>query len=189
MERDVKQNIYENYADKYKMSLVEVEASCKDIEQSAKLVGLDFQFDTQILTNTFDAHRLTMFAKTQGLMHEMVERILQAYYTESKHIGDHTTLIQLAEEVGLNREAVAKMLVSDDMKDEVHSDEKEAKENDIESIPFFLINKEHEIEGAHSSEVFVKSLQEIIEKDELSMSENEQEGAVCGVDGCEISKK
>lgn len=184
MKRDVEQNIYENYADKYKMSLVEVKASCKDIEQSAKLAGLYFQFDTQILTNTFDAHRLAMFAKTQGLMHEMVERILHAYYTESKHIGDHPTLIELAEEIGLNREAVAKMLTSNDMKDEVYRDEQEAKENDVDSVPFFLINKEHEIEGAQSSEVFISSIEEIIEKDGLRTSANEQEGAVCGANGC-----
>jgi predicted DsbA family dithiol-disulfide isomerase len=70
----------------------------------AKEVRLYYQMDTLILTNTFDAHRLTMYAKTQVIMKEMTERILQAYFTESKHIGDHETLTVLTVEVGMNRE-------------------------------------------------------------------------------------
>lgn len=108
---------------------------------NGKEVGLEYQMDTMILTNTFDAHRLTMFAKTQGLMKEMTERILHAYFTESKHIGDHQTLTELAAEVGLNREAVEKMLASDEMADAVRADEQTAKQYRITGVPFFLINK------------------------------------------------
>ena len=83
--RNVSQKIWNEYCSsksKYGQNVV----------QMAKEVGLDYQMDTMILTNTFDAHRLTMYAKTQGLMKEMTERILHAYFTESKHIGDHRNL-------------------------------------------------------------------------------------------------
>jgi predicted DsbA family dithiol-disulfide isomerase len=43
-----------------------------------------------------------MFAKKHGVMKEMTEQILRAYFTQGKHIGDHATLVQLAEEIGLD---------------------------------------------------------------------------------------
>lgn len=166
MERDVEYNIYEKLSKKYGMSIEQAKANSRNMQQMAKEVGLDYQFDTQILTNTFDAHRLAMFAKNHGLMEEMTERILYAYYTESKHIGDHATLVELAGEVGLNEDEVAKMLASDEMSDAVRKDEQEAAEFGIRSIPFFLINRKYAITGAQPTDVFVQSIQQIIEQDE-----------------------
>lgn len=188
-ERDVGYNIYENLASKYGMSIEEAKASSRNIEQMARTVGLDYHFDTAVLTNTFDAHRLAMFAKSKGLMNEMTEKILHAYYTDSKHIGDHTTLTELAVEVGLNREAVAEMLASNDMSNSVRADEQEANQLGIRSIPFFLINKKHSISGAQSSEAIVASLQKIIKEDGPFTNVNDTDGTICGVDGCEVPKK
>jgi predicted DsbA family dithiol-disulfide isomerase len=152
-------------AKKYGMSIEQAKANTRNVERMAKEVGLDYHFDTLILTNTFDAHRLTMFAKTHGLMSEMTERILHAYYTESKHIGDQDTLVQLAEEVGLNGDEVRKMLESDDMNEVVRADEQEAKQLGIRSIPFFLVNRKYAITGAQSTDAFVNSLQQIMDQD------------------------
>ncbi|MFV2050961.1 DsbA family oxidoreductase, partial [Metabacillus sp. YM-086] len=99
-ERDISDSIYEKLAKKYGMSLEQAKLNCNNMEEMARESGLDYQFDTMKLTNTFDAHRLTLYAKTQGLMNEMAERILHAFFTESKHIGDHSTLIDLAVEIG-----------------------------------------------------------------------------------------
>jgi predicted DsbA family dithiol-disulfide isomerase len=165
MERDVNESTYEMLAKKYGMSIEQAKANTRNVERMAKEVGLDYQFDTLILTNTFNAHRLTMFAKTHDLMYEMTERILHAYYTESKHIGDQDTLVQLAEEVGLNGDEVRKMLESDDMSEAVHADEQEAKQLGIRSIPFFLVNRKYAITGAQTTDAFVNSLQQIMAQD------------------------
>ena len=188
MGRDIKQNIYEKLSQKYGMSIAQAKANTQNMVQMAKEVGLDYQMDTLILTNTFDAHRLTMFAKTKGLMHEMTERILQAYFTESKHIGDHETLTQLAVDVGLDREAVTKMLASDEMTDAVRADEQTAQQYRITGVPFFLINKKYALTGAQPTEAFVQALTKIIAEDEITVLNN-QDGDLCDDDGCEIPKK
>lgn len=187
MERDVSYNIYEKLSRKYGMSIEQAKATCSNMEQTAKDVGLDFRFETMILTNTFDAHRLAMFAKSKGKMSEMTERILRAFYSESKHIGDHQTLTQLAHEVGLDKEAVLKMLASNDYSQEVRQDEQQASEYGIRSIPFFLLNKQYTITGAQPVDVFVDSLQQIIQQDR--MKEMNAQEASCDEDGCEIPKK
>lgn len=177
--------MYEKLASKYGMSLDQAKANCNNMVQMAKEVGLDFHLDTLILTNTFDAHRLTMFAKEQGLMHEMTERLLRAYYSESKHIGNHSTLIDLAVEVGLKREAVSNMLSSTNMSEAVRADEQEAQELGIRSIPFFLVNRKYTISGAQPAEAFLNAFDQIMEQDGPF---TEQTGPACDDNGCEIPK-
>lgn len=179
--------MYEKLAEKYGMSIEQAKANCRNIEQMAAEVGLDYQFDTLILTNTFDAHRLTMFAKPHGLMNEMAERLLRAYFTESKHLGDHQTLIDLAVEVGLNRDDVADMLSSDQMREEVRADEQEAAQLGIRSVPFFLINRKYTLTGAQPTEVFVQALQKVLAQDGPFEVENDVEASpTCDENGCDI---
>ena len=186
--RDIKYNIYESLAKKYGMSIAQAKANTQNMVQMAKESGLDYQMDTLILTNTFDAHRLTMYAKTKGLMKEMVERILRAHFSESKHIGDHQTLTEMAVEVGLDREAVEKILASDEMADAVRADERLAQQYGISAVPFFLINKKYALTGAQPTDVIVQALKKIMAEDQIVVLNN-QDGAVCNDDGCEIPKK
>ncbi|MED4206544.1 DsbA family oxidoreductase [Neobacillus mesonae] len=187
MGKDIKENIYEALAKKYGMSIAQAKANTQNMVQMAKNAGLDYHMDTLILTNTFDAHRLTMYAKTKGLMKEMTERILHAHFTESKHIGDHRTLIELAVEVGLDREAVEKMLTSNEMADSVRADEQIAQQYRITGVPFFLINKKYALSGAQPTEMFVQALQKVIAEDEIVVLES-QDGLNCDENGCEIPK-
>lgn len=189
--KDIKENIYEALAKKYGMSEAQARANTQNMVQMAKEAGLDYQMDTLILTNTFDAHRLTMYANTQGLMTEMTERILRAYFTESKHIGDHETLTELAVEVGLDREAVANMLASDEMSEAVRTDERLAQQYGIRSVPFYLINKKYSLTGAQPTSTFVQALKQVIAEDEIKPLKplNSDDGMSCDDDGCEIPKK
>ena len=188
MGRDVKEKMYETLAKKYGMSIAQAKANTDRVVQMAKEVGLDYHMDTLIQTNTFDAHRLTLYAKTQGRMKEMTERILRAYFTESKHIGDHETLTDLAVEVGLKREDVAKMLASEEMADAVRSDEQTAKQYGVTGVPFFLINKKYALTGAQPTETFVQALNKVIAENKITVL-NSQDGVICDDDGCEIPKK
>lgn len=162
MGTDIKENMHELLAKKYGMSIEQAKASNENMTKMAKEVGLDYHMDTLILTNTFDAHRLTMFAKTKGLMAEMTERILYAYFTESKHIGDHNTLVELAVEVGLNREEVEKMLASDEMTEEVRADQRLAQQYGIRAVPFFLLNKKYALTGAQPTDVMIQALEKVL---------------------------
>lgn len=186
--RDIKYNIYESLAKKYGMSISQAKANIQNMVQMAREAGLDYQMDTLILTNTFDAHRLTMYAKTKGLMKEMTERLLHAHFSESKHIGDHQTLTELAVEVGLDRASVEKMLASDEMADAVRADERLAQQYGITAVPFFLINKKYALTGAQPTDVIVQALKKIMSEEQIVMLNN-QNGAVCDDDGCVIPEK
>jgi predicted DsbA family dithiol-disulfide isomerase len=187
-ERDIQDNMYEKLAKKYGMTIEQAKANTKNVVQMARNAGLVFNMDTVILTNTFDAHRLTMFAKTKGLMKEMTERLLRGYFTDSKHIGDPATLAQLAEEAGLDREEAEQVLAGSDFADEVRADEQLAQQYRITGVPFFLINKKYALSGAQPPEMIVQALQKIIAEDEITVL-NDSGGMSCDDEGCEIPKK
>lgn len=162
--------------------------SAKNLERQAQMVGLEFDFETIVMTNTFDAHRLTQFSRERGKMHEMTERLFRAYFTESKHIGDHQTLIQLAEEVGLNGEEVATMLKGNEYAIVVRGEEQEAAHLGVTGVPFYVIDRKYAVSGAQPSEVFLQALERAWQETQPLTVLNEQ-GEVCDESGCQIPDK
>lgn len=189
--RDTDLSIHEIIAKKYGMSVEQAKNMNEGIVQQAAAVGLDFQFDTMIRTNTFNAHRLAKLAEVKGKDAEMTERLLKAYFTESKHIGDHDTLTELAVEAGLERNEVEAVLKGNDYEAAVRVEEAEARQIGVQGVPFFVLNGKYAISGAQPSEVFAGALQKVWEEENekpvlQSLSPANEQGAVCTEDGCEV---
>ena len=150
--------IHEIIADKYGLSVAQAKASNDQIVAQAKSVGLNYNFDNLQPTNTFDAHRLTHFAHTEGKMLQLSERLLKAYFVDSLNLSDHETLADLAAEVGINREKALSILSSDQYSDDVRLDEQLATTRRITGVPYFVFNETYELSGAQPVSVFEKVL-------------------------------
>jgi predicted DsbA family dithiol-disulfide isomerase len=75
--------------------------------------GLSFRLDDARSGNTLDTHRLIHHAATRGRQAAAKERLLRAYFSEGRAIGERATLVELAHEVGLDVDEVGPMLASD----------------------------------------------------------------------------
>ena len=53
----------------------------QDLIQYAKSVGLEYNLDKALVTNSLKGHRLIQFAKTKGLGEKAEERLFYAYFT------------------------------------------------------------------------------------------------------------
>ncbi|SFH33964.1 DSBA-like thioredoxin domain-containing protein [Priestia megaterium] len=129
--------------------------------QQAKAVGLDYQMDKMIPTNSYDAHRLSYYAKEKGKMKEFIERIMKAHFTDSLDIGDHATLVQLASEIGLDVNEALDVLVNDKYNENIAADRAEGSKIGIQGVPFFVVNDKYAISGAQPSQVFLEILQRV----------------------------
>lgn len=158
--RDPGKNMHALLAEKYGMSMEQAKAANENVSNQAKSVGLTYRFDTMIPTNSFDAHRLTHLAAKHGKMTEMTEAVLQAYFTDSKHIADAKTLTDLAVGIGLDKAEVTQALSSDAFGGEVRSDEQEAHQLGINGVPFFVLNRKYAVSGAQPTEVFLQALKQ-----------------------------
>lgn len=154
-------NIHEAIAEKYGITLDEAKANNENIVKQAKTLGLDYRFDTLILTNSFDAHRMIHFAKDFDKNNEMAEALFKAYFTDSKNISDFNTLGDIAKSIGLNKDEAIKVLNSDKYKKEVREDENLARNYSITSVPTFIIDDKFMISGAQSEEIFLMALKKV----------------------------
>ena len=152
-------NIYDYLAQRKNISLESSVRLHRQVTETAKGVGLEYNFDTTVIANSFDAHRLIQLAKLNGLGDAAEERLFKAYFTEGKDISDHLTLIILGDEIGLDGKLVKQMLDSDAMADDVRYDERQAQELGINAVPFFVINDRYGVSGAQQPEVFLQTLE------------------------------
>jgi predicted DsbA family dithiol-disulfide isomerase len=188
-EVDPKEDLYERLASKYGKTREWAEESSQNVTERAAALGLKYDLDRAIPTNSLDAHRLIHFAAQHGLQDEAKERLLAAYFTEGKHIGKHDTLKQIAAEIGLDAAVASKMLASDAFKEEVRKDERDAQQLGIRGVPFFVLNRKYGISGAQPSEVLLQALQQTWEEDNplvdiTNKSSETQDG--CGDGSCEV---
>ncbi|HZG72605.1 MAG TPA: DsbA family oxidoreductase [Chondromyces sp.] len=184
-------SIHELLAAKYGMSLEQARQANEGVGRQAKEVGLDFRFDTMIPTNTFDAHRLAKFAEREGKGKEITERLLKAYFTDSKDLGDKDTLADLAEEMGLNRTKVEGVLASNQFATEVRDDEQEAYQIGVKGVPFFVFNQKYAVSGAQPTEVFVNVLEKVWQEENAApvlqdLTSGSSATAFCTDEGCEL---
>lgn len=78
--------------------------------------GVAFNFDAvKVSPNTLDAHRLIRWAATSGeaAQAELVNLLFKAYFEEGRNVGEHTVLLDIAEQGGLERPVIAALLASD----------------------------------------------------------------------------
>ncbi|WP_234122535.1 DsbA family oxidoreductase [Clostridium hydrogenum] len=189
------ENINEIIAKKYDIPVEEAKSLNDQIVLQAKAVGLNYNFDGLIPTNTFDAHRLLQYAKTKGRANELEERILKAYFVESLDISNYEILAKLAFEVGLDSNEALKILEFNEYGEEVRKDEEKALKLKVSGVPYFVFDNKYAVSGAQPSEVFLEALQKV-KKEELSSklieveSENKDneasKGANCSDGKCRI---
>lgn len=152
-------NMHQTLSEKHGMSLEQAKETNAKLGQQAAKMGLVYNFDEMKPTNTFDAHRLTQYAKSVGKDKELSEKLFYSYYTEGKLISDHATLADIAESVGMNREeSMAVLQDSSQYANEVRSDEATAKQLGLTGAPFFVIDRKYVISGAQPIEVFISAL-------------------------------
>lgn len=149
--------------------------------------GLTFHFDKCVVANSFDAHRLIQFAKSKGLGDQAKERLLKSYFTEGGNIADHTTLLQLGIEIGLEKEEVDQVLQTDAFAENVRSDEATAQRLGIRGVPFFVVDQQYGVSGAQMPDTFLDALQHAWKEkekiDAINTMTPDETGDACGVDG------
>lgn len=187
---DVAEETYEDYLVKRKgMSRDQVKAMLQNVTNSAKQVGLDYDFDKSIMVNSHKAHQLIQFAKTKNLGDQAEERLFYAFFTEGKSIADNDVLIQLGKEIGLDEQELQVALTDKKYVQLVQDDIKEARELGVNGVPFFVFDRKYAVSGAQPAQAFLETLKKSFEEWRKLNPKNQfevSEGQSCKTDGtCE----
>lgn len=164
LKTDPSKSINEFLAEHKGISVAQAKQMNDRVTEMAKDAGLQYDFDKAIAANSFDAHRLSHFAKQHGKQDAMEELLFKAYFTEGKNTADHTTLVQLAVEAGLNGEKTKAMLEGNEFSDAVNADIYEAQQVGAHGVPFFVFDNKYAVSGAQPSRVFLQALNKAAEQ-------------------------
>lgn len=152
-------DMYMFVADRKGFSYEQSKKMHHDLVRYTKSVGLEYNFDKALVTNSLKGHRLIQFAKTKGLGEKAEERLFYAYFTQGKNLSDMATLVELGKEIGLTQTEVNEALTNSLYVQKVESDSKEAQTLGARGVPFFVINREYAIAGAQQPNEILKTLE------------------------------
>jgi len=180
-------NTLEYLAESKGWSLAQAREISAQVSEMAKTEGLTFNFENAVVANTKNAHRLIHLAKSFQKGGEMKERLLRAYFTESRNVDDPETLIALGQEVGLDREKIKNLLESNQYEDAVDQDVYESRLVGVKGVPFFVIDHRFGISGAQPDVVFTETLEkawvEFAKENQLIQVEGTASQSSCEIDG------
>lgn len=147
---------------KYGLTAEQVAANTEAIRQRGEAVGFEFGAGKrQRIYNTFDAHRLLHWAKLEGRQRALKHALLKAYFTDGENPSDHSVLVRLAVDVGLDADRAREILASDEYASRVRRRQGFYENQGIHSVPAVIVNDRHLIQGGQPVEVFEQALRQI----------------------------
>jgi len=99
--------------------------------------GIQFNFDVAG-SSTVDSHRLILHAEQQGKGDKAAAVLARYYFEEGKPLGDHARLCAAADDAGVT--GVAKLLNSDDLREEVLATHRRNVAAGIKTIPVVTLS-------------------------------------------------
>ncbi len=186
------ETVYEYLSRSKGMHIDQAKQMAKQVVEMAEKAGLTINFDQNIPANTFNAHRLIHLAATHQLQDLAEEKLFEAYFVNSKNIGDENVLIDLAVEIGLDKNEAKQVLQSDQFAEEVRYDVYESQNLGIQGVPYFVMDRKYGVSGAQPVQAFTDALtQSFMEWKETQpkasiTSLNKNNDAICDENGCEI---
>lgn len=171
---------------KYGKSRSDAQAMIDHITSMGEQCGLDMRYASVRYTNTFDAHRLTKFAEQHGHGADMTERLFRAYFTDNAPLADHDVLVGLAQDVGLDGDAVRGILAGIDFAEDVRRDETRASQAGIHGVPFFVFDGAYALSGAQPKAQLLAALRQSRNDARKTVSDNPTTGMTCDSKGCAI---
>ena len=176
----------EAFAKGHRVTPEQAKAKFKMFVDSAKSVGLDYNYDIIQMTNTLDAHRIAKWAEQFDKKELVTSRFMKAYFTDGLSLADHDTLLSLVEELGLDKELAKEVLDSNKFESDVRAEIEEGRSVGVRGVPFFVLNRKYGISGAQQEDYFLESLKVLYKESQSVEPLNVVQGETCDDEGCTI---
>jgi predicted DsbA family dithiol-disulfide isomerase len=131
------------------------------LETLGEEAGIAYKFNAiKVSPNTLDAHRLIRWAAQAGpgIQNKVVDRLFRLYFEEGKDIGNHTVLLKVAGECGMDKNIVSQLLPTDAEEAGVIGEIATSKQAGIQGVPCFIFNQKYAVSGAQTPEVLMEAM-------------------------------
>jgi predicted DsbA family dithiol-disulfide isomerase len=104
---------------------------------------------------------VTELARDRGLHEPVHTRLMHAYWSEGRDLGDDDVLLELVTEAGLDRDEAAETIAEDRYVDRVTASTQEANRIGINAIPAFVLDRRLLVLGAQPEMVFEQAVNQL----------------------------
>lgn len=180
-------SVHASLAEKKGISVAQAKEMSDHMTIMAQEVGLHYDFDRAVPTNTFLGHQLIHLAATHGQQGQAKERLMAAYYLEGQNLNEVDTLARLAADIGLDAEEARAALAAGTFAEAVRHDEYQAQQVGVRGVPFFVFEDKYAVSGAQPAALFAEVLEKVYDEFKPAQPALVSMGAgpACGPEGCD----
>lgn len=148
----------ENLAEKYGIAPEDALGLMNQVVEVAKADGLDYHLADTLHGNTLFAHKLLAYSATQGVQHELLLRLFNAYFEQALSVFTVDVLLPHAIAVGLDADAATEAMSGDQFSEVIEYDKAVATQIGVRGVPFFVFDQKLAVPGAESVEALVEAM-------------------------------
>ena len=160
LETNPETSIFQYLSEEKGLEITQVKAMIGRVSEMGKAVGIDMNFETQVVANSFLAHRLSHLAKKWKVQNECEEALFLAHFTLGKNIDDADVLFEMGRNLGIPETEIQQLFDTDIYSEEVYQDQYEAQNVRVRGVPHFVFNDKYVVSGAQESSVFEGALRQ-----------------------------
>ena len=116
--------------------------------------GLEYNPNPDVVPNSLRALQLTELGRELGRHRDVHDRLMDAYWSEARDLGDPDVLRRLAAELELPARDVEEVLAGDRYRDRVRDSTRQAVSFGANAVPAFVLDRRLLVLGAQPDEVF-----------------------------------
>jgi predicted DsbA family dithiol-disulfide isomerase len=129
------------------------------LQASFARAGLAYAPPPEVVPRTLDALAVAELARDHGLHDAVHERLMDAYWSEGRNVGDRDELRALAAEAGLAD--VEPAFADAQYRERVEASTRQAQALGVSGIPGFLLDRRLLVLGAQPDEVFAEAFAQL----------------------------
>lgn len=157
------ENLAEHTAKKYGSTPERSAAVRQAIESRGAELGFVFRYGPQSrIWNTFDAHRLLHWARSEGKELDLKQALFRSYFTDGRASSDPAALADAAQTAGLDPLRAREVIASGAFAAEVRAEEAQWRRNGINAVPSVIFDRRWLIQGGQPVEVFEQAMRDIV---------------------------
>ncbi|MEJ6394862.1 DsbA family oxidoreductase [Gymnodinialimonas sp. 2305UL16-5] len=135
------------------------------VAEHAEAAGLNLNLEGITRTpNTLNAHRLIHWAGIEGRQTPAKLALFRAYFIEGRDIGDTGVLTDIAADLGMDREMIARLYDGESDAEDIRARDAHARSRGVNSVPTFIVASQHAVPGAQPPEMWLNVIDELSEQ-------------------------
>jgi predicted DsbA family dithiol-disulfide isomerase len=125
-------------------------------------LGFTFNFNDGFrMHNTFNTHQLLHWANAQNRKHDLKQALFTAHFTNGRDLSDTNVLVDIAVEIGLDRDEATAVLTDQRFAGDVRQEQKFWTQQGISGVPAVVFDRQHLVTGAQGVENYKSMLAQL----------------------------